>query len=80
MISALLLFDVTPDPVSSGVGVTGLILIGVVVLILSVAALVGFVFLLRWLLRGSRSGASPTVREGSSQNATQFQPSNPNQP
>lgn len=80
MISAVLLFDVTPDPVRSGIGVTGLILIGVVALILSAAALVGFVFLLRRLLRGNRQGTSPTAREGSSQKASQFQPSNPNQP
>lgn len=49
MINHVLLLDVAPDPVSTGVGVIGLILIGIIVLMLSGAALVGFVFLFKRL-------------------------------
>lgn len=45
----LLLLDIAPDPVRSGIGFTGLILVGIVVLISVAAALLGFVFLIRRL-------------------------------
>jgi hypothetical protein len=47
----IFLLDVAPDPVSAGIGVAGLILIGVVVLMITAAALVGFVFLFKRLRR-----------------------------
>jgi hypothetical protein len=75
MITNLLLLDVRPEPVSTGVGAAGLIVIGVVVLMFSAAALVGFVFLLRWLLR-----SKPQNVQNAAQAAPKFQPSNPNQP
>lgn len=74
MILSLLLFDVRPNPVPTGAGVTGLILIGIVVLMLSAAAVAGFVFLLRWMLR-QKTAVTPTQHPG-----TAFQPNSPNQP
>ena len=74
MIANLLLLDVRPDPVPAGSGALGLVLIGIVVLMLSAAAIFGFVFLLRWLL--STKAATPQT-----QHATpEFQPNSPNQP
>ena len=51
----LLLLDIAPDPVRSGIGFTGAILVGIVVLLSVVAALLGFVFLIRRLTK--RAGA-----------------------
>ncbi|HEV8590187.1 MAG TPA: hypothetical protein VGQ72_15070 [Pyrinomonadaceae bacterium] len=74
MITNFLLLDVRPDPVSTGIGVTGLILIGVVVLMLTAAAITGFVFSMRWFLRAKlRTNAAP-------ERASKLQPSSPNQP
>lgn len=73
MIADLLLLDVRPDPVPAGNGATGLILIGVVVLMLSAAAIVGFVFLLRWLLRAKIATARTPA-------TVEFQPNSANQP
>ena len=47
----ILLLDIAPDPVSAGVGIAGLILIGIVVLMITAAVLVGFVFLFKRLRR-----------------------------
>ena len=47
----LLLLDAAPEPVSVGIGIAGFILVAVVVLMLTAAALVGFVFLLKRLRR-----------------------------
>lgn len=71
MINLLLLLDVRPDPVSPGVNITSLILIGLVILMLTPTSLVGFVFLVRRFLR-SRSQNAQQTRE--------LQPSKPNQP
>jgi hypothetical protein len=57
----ILLFDVAPDPVSTGVSVTGLVLIVVVVLMLVGAGLTGFVFLIRRL---TKAGAGTRVVVG----------------
>ena len=73
MIASLLLLDVRPDPVPTASGAAGLILIGIVVLMLSVAAIVGFVFLLRWFLR-AKAATAPTPA------TAEFQPNSPNQP
>lgn len=74
MIISFLLFDVRPDSVPTGAGVTGLILIGIVVSMLSVATITVFVFLLRWRLR------QKTVVTQTQRTTTRFQPSSPNQP
>ena len=49
-----LLLDIAPDPVRSGIGFTGLILVGIVVLISVAAVLAGFAFLIKRL---NRAGA-----------------------
>ena len=46
-----LLLDIAPDPVRSGIGFNGLILVGIVVLISVAAVLLGFVFLMRRLTK-----------------------------
>ncbi len=51
MMNHILLFDAAPEPVSVGLGIAGLILVAVVVLMLTAAALVGFVFLFKRLRR-----------------------------
>jgi hypothetical protein len=74
MMTNFLLLDVRPDLVPTGIGVAGLILIGVVVLMLTAVTIVGFVFLMRWLLRAKlRTNAAP-------ERAPNLQPSSPNQP
>jgi hypothetical protein len=75
MMANLMVLDVRPNPIPAGTGTTGLILIAFVVLMLSVAAIVGFVFLLRWLRRAAQ--ASPSRTQVATRN---FQPNNPNQP
>lgn len=60
----MLLLDLGPDPVSLGVG---LVLLLIVVLTISAALIVGFVFLLKRLKRQKADGAS------------RIQPSRPNQ-
>lgn len=71
MIGTLLLFDVAPEPVHAGIGMTALVLIGIVALMISAAAVVGFVFLLRWILR-AKAHHTPA--------GSKLQPSSPNQP
>jgi hypothetical protein len=55
------LFDVRPDPVQV-TGVGGLILLAVVVLTITAALIVGLVFLLKALKRGSSSGLGSKLR------------------
>jgi hypothetical protein len=45
----IFLLDIAPDPVSTGIGFTGLILVGIVVLVLVAAMLTGFIFLIQRL-------------------------------
>jgi len=61
MMNHVLLLDVAPDPVSTGAGIAGLALIGVVVLMLTAAVLVGFVFLLKRLGRNGTGGITRLV-------------------
>lgn len=61
MMNYILLLDVAPDPVSAGVGIAGLILIGVVVLMITAAVLVGFVFLFKRLRRNDSGGSTRLV-------------------
>lgn len=56
MMNHALLLDVALDPVSAGVGITGLVLIGIVVLMITAAVLVGFVFLFKRLRRKEGGG------------------------
>ena len=75
MIANLLWLDIRPGPPSPGVGAGEFIFVAIVVLMLTGAAIVGFVFLLRWLLR-ARSPMTQAV----SQAGAKFQPNSPNQP
>ena len=78
MISSLLLFDMAPDPVRGPlIGAAGLILIAVIVLMLAAGAIVGFVFLLKRVMR-RQPKTEAALREGAP--VTQFQASSPNQP
>ena len=61
MINHIVLLDVAPDPVSAGIGIAGLILIGVVVLMITAAVLVGFVFLFKRLRRNGAGGSTRLV-------------------
>jgi flagellar basal body-associated protein FliL len=79
MITNLLLLDVLPEPIPNPLGIVGLMLIVVIVLMLITAAITGFVFLLRWLMRRGPQ-ISCAVDETASQPITQFQASSPNQP
>jgi hypothetical protein len=72
-----LLLDVAPDPVTPVIGIGGLILIAVIVLMLAAAAIVGFVFLLKRVMR-RQPKTEVALREG--EPVTQFQASSPNQP
>ena len=47
----ILLLDIAPDPVSTGIGITGVILVGIVVLISVAAVLTGLVFLVKRLTK-----------------------------
>ena len=51
MMNKILLLDVAPDPVSTGIGITGLILVGIVVLISVAAVLTGLCFLVKRLTK-----------------------------
>ena len=73
MIAKLILLDVIPGPPSRGVSTGELIFVAIIVLMLAGAAIAGFVFLLRWLLR-AKSTQTP------SQPTAEFQPNSPNQP
>ena len=57
----ILLLDVAPEPVSVGIGIAGLILIAVVVLMITAAVLVGFVFLFKRLSRNAAGGSTGVV-------------------
>ena len=61
MMNHILLLDVAPDPVSAGVGIAGLILIGVVVLMVTAAVMVGFVFLFKRFRRNDSGGSTRLV-------------------
>ena len=82
----IFLLDVAPDPVSAGIGVAGLILVAVVVLMVTAAVLIGFVFLFKRLRRNDAGSARVLVGDvclnlnnAASQSGPQPQ-SSPNQP
>jgi hypothetical protein len=49
----MLLLDIAPDPVPTGIGITGLILVGIVVLVSVAVVLTGLVFLVKRLTKPS---------------------------
>jgi len=57
----LLLLDVAPDPLPTGIGMTGIILVAFIVLILVGALLTGFVFLLRRLTKTAGAGTRVVI-------------------
>ena len=61
MMNHIFLLDVAPDPVSAGIGVAGLILVAVVVLMITAAVLIGFVFLFKRLRRNDAGGSTRLV-------------------
>jgi hypothetical protein len=61
MINYILLLDVAPEPVSVGIGIAGLILVATVVLMITAALLVGFVFLFKRLRRNDVGGNTRLV-------------------
>lgn len=61
MMTQILLLDVAPEPVSTGIGITGLILVGIVVLMLVAAVLTGLVFLFRRLTKTAGAGIRVVV-------------------
>ena len=63
MMNHIFLLDLPPqgEPVSPDAGITGLILIGVVVLMITAGVLVGFVFLFRRLRRNDAGGSTRVV-------------------
>lgn len=67
--NVLLLLDVAPDPVSTGIGIAGLAFVAIVVVMLTAAVLLGAVFLFRRI----RKASDPQSRLGVGQ-------SSPNQP
>ena len=82
----ILLFDLAPEPVSAGIGIAGLILIGVVVSMITAAVLVGFVFLFKRLRRNGGGATRVAVGDvclnldnAASRSSPQPQ-SSPNQP
>lgn len=80
MISSLLLLDVAPEPARGPlIGITGLILIAVIVLMLAAVGIVAFVFLLKRFMR-RQPKTEAALREGAPQPVAQFQASSPNQP
>jgi hypothetical protein len=81
MMSNLLLLDVAPDPVTPVTGIGALILIAVIVLMLTAATIVGFIFLLKRIRRSRQPAFSSRAEDGLSESQVgQFQPSHPNQP
>ncbi len=53
MINLLVLFDIAPHPVSTGIGIAGFVLVAVVVLMITAAALLGAVFLFKRIRKSS---------------------------
>jgi hypothetical protein len=52
----ILLLDVAPDPVSAGLSIAGLVLIGIVVFLLAGSAVTAFVFLFRRFMKTRAAG------------------------
>ena len=61
MVTQILLLDIAPEPVSTGNGFAGIVLIGIVVLLLVSAVLTGFVFLLKRFTRTAVAGTRVVV-------------------
>lgn len=57
----LLLLDVAPDPVSTGIGIAGLAFVAIVVLMITTAVLVGAVFLFKRIRKTANQSARVVV-------------------
>ena len=56
-----LLLDVAPDPVSTGIGIAGLVFVAIVVVLITAAVLVGAVFLFRTIRKSSDQSTQKVV-------------------
>lgn len=63
--SFLLLLDVAPDPVSTGIGIAGLAFVAIIVLMLTAAVLLGAVFLFRRIRKTSDRASHVVARQSS---------------
>lgn len=54
----VLLLDVAPEPVSTGIGIAGLVFVAIVVLMITAAVLLGAVFLFRRIRKTSERSSS----------------------
>jgi glycerol-3-phosphate acyltransferase PlsY len=61
MLTRILLLDISPEPVATGGGVATLVLIGIVVLVLTTALLMGFVFVMRRLKKTTGAGTRVVI-------------------
>ena len=83
----VLLLDAAPEPIYAGAGIAAVILIGIVVLMMTAAVLVGFVFLVKRLRRNNAGGSTRLMvgdvclNLGNAASRSNAQPqSSPNQP
>lgn len=76
----LLFLDVTPSPISSGTSAVVLVLIGAIALLITAAAVLAFVFLLRYLLRAKTRAASQVTPDFSQAIRTSRRHSGPLRP
>ena len=58
---SLFLFDVAPDPVTTGIGIAGLVFVAVVVLMITAGVLLGAVFLFKRIRKTSAQPGSRIV-------------------
>ena len=61
MLTQILLLDVSPEPVSTGGGVGGVVLVGIVVLVVTAALLTGLVFLMRRFAKHAGAGTRVAI-------------------
>ncbi len=61
----LLILDAAPEPISTGIGITGLVLVAIVVVMITTAVLVGAVFLFRAIKKTSDRNARMIIGDAS---------------
>ena len=59
--SLIFLLDAAPEPISTGIGIAGLVFVAVVVLMITAAVLVGAVFLFRRIRKTAEAGSRLVV-------------------
>lgn len=59
--SLLFLFDAAPEPISTGIGIAGLVFVAVVVVMITAAVLLGAVFLFRRIRKTGEQASSRVV-------------------